>query len=114
MTIKQALKDGRFRDTLPLSMRDDLVKYLQNPNCGSCNLPLLKKIFSDCKKQLLDYFPNSELSEETIVENDNSFNVINCKIQELQDKLRRLGPGRKQIALSRWQDEVTVIINELD
>lgn len=115
MAIKQALKDGRFRDTLPLSMRDDLAKYLQNPNCGSCSLPLLKKIFKECKKQLLEYFPGSELSEEEIVEKmENNFNVINCKIDELQDRLRRLGPGRKQIAICRWQDEATAIINELD
>ena len=44
----------------------------------------------------------------------NNFSIINCSITELESKLRSLSPGRKQIAISRYEDQVTVVINELD
>jgi len=97
-------------------MFDDIQKYLRNPGCA-CNLPLYKKILSECSDQLIAYYPNSDIS---VVEEEpsqlvvNKFNVINCSIGDLESKLRNLGVGRKQIAISRFQDQVTVIINELD
>jgi chemotaxis methyl-accepting protein methylase len=32
----------------------------------------------------------------------------------LEKKLSKLGPGRKQLDVARWEDQVTVVINELD
>lgn len=119
MDVKAALNDHRFRDTLPLEFQDDVVKYLSNPGCP-CNVPIYKKIIKNCKKELKEYYPNlsvpKENEEEKEVENlsKNHFSVINCHIDELEGKLRNLPPGRKQIAICRFEDQATVVLNELD
>ena len=116
MDVKQALTDGRFRDTLPLEVRDDVVKYLHCPSCAA-NINFYRKILNTCKKQLSEYFPNKQFfnEEEHITElTINNWSVINCHIQELEGKLRALPKGRKQVAVCRWEDQCTAIINELD
>jgi len=116
LDIKQALKDSRFRETLPPILMDDVQKFLKNPGCA-CNMPLYKKIMAECSDQVKQYFPNTEiqnLQEEIQKLADNKFSVINCSIDELENKLRKLGAGRKQIAVARFEDQVTVIINDLD
>lgn len=40
--------------------------------------------------------------------------VINCHKDELEHRLQKLGPGRKQIAICRYEDQVTAVINELE
>ena len=110
--IKTALRDGRFRDTLPIDFQPDVAKFLQNPGCN-CNIPLYRRILKECKKQLADYFPNSEITGDEINSiPDNQWTVINCHIDELEDRLRKLPPGQKQLGISRWEDQVTVIVNE--
>lgn len=114
--IKNALRDSRFRDALPKTYQDDIVKYLNNPTC-TCNVPLYRKILKECKDQLIKYFPNSEiLDEEKEISNlaENHWTVINCSIFELEDRLRKLPKGRKQIDVARFEDQVTVVVNELD
>jgi len=116
LDVKKALRDSRFRDSLPESFSEDLEKYLQNPGCA-CNLSIYRKLMTEGKQFLQAYFPNrpvSSLEEEARRIAQNNFVVINCKNHELQDKLRKLPPGRKQIAIARYEDEVTVIVNELD
>ena len=41
---------------------------------------------------------------------------MNSRKQEydLEKKLRKLPPGRKQLDVSRWEDQVTIVVNELD
>lgn len=116
MDVKLALKDGRFRDALPLHLREDVAKYLTNPGC-SCNTPLYKKILKECVPQLKEYFPGGEVTDE--VEEigklaQNNWSVINCHVDELQKHLQKLAPGRKQLAITRFEDQVTCVINELD
>ena len=116
LDIKQALKDRRFRESLPFTMAEEVQKYLQNPSCA-CNLPLYKKIITECKKQVEDYFPSREISnlnEEVKKLADNNWSVINCHIDELESYLKKLSTGRKQIAIARYEDQVTVIVNDLD
>ena len=114
LQVKQALKDPRFRDILPLDLRDDIAKFLQNPGC-SCNMPLYRRVIKECKKELVAYYPGSEvLEDDTRQEIQNNFTVINCSVLELESRLKALPPGRKQIAATRFQDQVTVIVNELD
>lgn len=116
MEVKQALKDHRFRESLPSDFKEDIQKYLQNPGCG-CNVPIYKKIMEQAKEQLQKYYPNrviANLEEEAKNLAKNNFSVINCKAEELEAKLRKLPPGRKQIAITRYENEVTVIVNELD
>ena len=45
---------------------------------------------------------------------ENNWTVINCKADELEERLRRLPNGRKQLAIARYEDLVTVVINEID
>lgn len=116
MQVKQALKDRRFREMLPAEMTDDVNKYLQNPGCA-CNLPIYRRILQKAGEQLKAYFPGHELSdieEEVKKLAENKFSVINCHKDELENKLRKLSPGRKQLAVARFEDQVTVVVNELD
>lgn len=116
LDVKKALRDSRFRDSLPEKFSEDLNKYLQNPGCA-CNLPIFRRLIIEGKEFLQSYFPNrpvANLEEEAKLLAQNNFSVINCKNTELQDKLKKLPPGRKQIAIARFEDEVTVIVNELD
>lgn len=114
--VKTALKDSRFRLTLPKSMESEVNEFLNNPGCP-CNLPLYKKIIRECKEQLSLYFPDSIVpnpDDEVRSIAENHWSVINCRIDELEERLARLGPGRKQIDVARWEDQVTVVVNELD
>jgi hypothetical protein len=116
MDVKQALRDKRFRDSLPENFKEDINKFLNNPGCA-CNMPIYKKVMNEAKQQIQQYYPGrpvSQLDEEIKKLADNNWTVINCKIDELEAKLRKLAPGRKQIAMSRYEDMVTVIVNELD
>lgn len=114
MDVKQALLDSRFREKLPDSFLPDIQKFLSNPGCG-CNHPIYKKVMKEAHAELLAYFPlKTEVEEVSEKQFQNSWTVINCTVQELQKKLRDLPPGQKQIEIARYQDQVTVVINELD
>ena len=114
--VKQALRDERFRKNLPENFSEDVKKFLNNPGCG-CNISLYKKILKDAKENLKEYFPNKEIEDlDTTFQkiSKNNFRVINCDVNELEQKLQSLGPGRKQLAVARFEDKITLIINELD
>jgi hypothetical protein len=116
LEVKAALKDSKFRDILPLEVRDDVAKYLQNPGC-SCNVPIYRRILRECVPALKKYFPGKEITdeaEEIVNLAENNFTVINCHINDVEARLRQLPPGRKQIAVARYEDQATVIVNELD
>ena len=116
MDVKQAMRDSRFRESLPASMRDDIQKYLNNPGCA-CNVPIYKRVMIEGKTQLQQYFPNrsvANLDEEAKKLSENHWRVINCKADELENELKKLPSGRKQIAVARFEDMVTVVVNELD
>lgn len=116
MEVKQALRDSRFRTSLPESFKEEMQKYLQNPGCA-CNVPLYKRIMTEAKEQLQEYYPGrsvTDLDEEAKKLANNNFSVINCHVNELESKLKALPIGRKQIAISRFEEVCTVIINELD
>jgi hypothetical protein len=117
MEVKQALRDSRFRASLPSeSFTEEVQKYLQNPGCA-CNVPLYKKIMVEAKEQLQAYYPNRsivDLDAEAKKLAENHWSVINCHVDELENKLRSLPSGRKQLAVSRFEDQVTVVINEID
>lgn len=119
LEVKAALRDGKFRDILPLDLQDDVVKYLSNPGCA-CNIPFYRKLLTKCKKELQAYYPHAEIPDETEEIEEisklakNNWSVINCSIFELESKLKELPPGRKHLAVARYQDQVTVIIDELD
>lgn len=117
MDVKQALSDPRFRDSLGVAFQEDVAKYLTNPGC-SCNHKIYRRILKEAKQQLLSYFPGrnevTDESEEISRMAKNYFTVINCHKDDLQKELRGLPPGRKQIAITRFEDQVTVVVNELE
>lgn len=117
--IKQALLDERFRASLPDSLTEDVVKFLKNPSCG-CNHPIYLKVMQKAGKEIAAYFPNKEEPQPEEMQKEitrlakNDWQVINCHINELAEKLRELGPGRKQLDIARYQDQVTVVVNHLE
>ena len=116
MDIKKALRDSRFRKIIPVELEEQLLEYLSNPSCP-CNIPFYRTILRECRGQLQKYFPDREITdeeEELRKLAENHWSVINCNASELEGRLHKLGPGRKQIALARFEDHVTVIVNELD
>lgn len=116
MDVKKALRDSRFRLTLPASMNNEVNEYLNNPGCP-CHVPFFKKILKECKEQLQKYFPSQEImdeQEEVVKLAQNDWSVINCHIDELEEKLKKLGPGRFQLDVARYLDQVTVVINRLE
>jgi hypothetical protein len=116
LDVKRALRDSEFRKTLPESLLDDVQKFLNNPGCV-CNVPIYRKIMKFGGEQLKKYFSEKILvtpEEEEAKLAKNNWSVLNCSIGELEANLKKLNKGRKQIAISRYEDQVTVIINELD
>lgn len=112
--VKTAMRDIKFRLSLPPEFKEDIQKYELNPSC-LCNLPIYKKVLQKAKDQLKAYFPGKEI-EEFLEEKpfQNNWSIINCTIHELESKMRNLPPGRKQIAIARYEDKVTIVINEID
>lgn len=116
MDIKQALKDHRFRDSLPFEMNEKVAKFLENPGCP-CNVPLYREILKHHRDKLQKYFPGREVSDEAeSIKHlaENHWTVINCSIDEVEKLLKELPPGRKQIAMARYDKEMTIVVNELD
>ncbi len=117
LDVKAALKDSRFRLSLPKSMEKEINEFLNNPGCP-CHMSLYRKVLKDCKEQLKKYYPNYEVDETVEMQEvkkaaENNWSVINCHIDELEKELKKLGPGRKQMDVARYEDQVTVIINDL-
>jgi hypothetical protein len=116
LDIKTAMKDETFRSKLPESLNPEVQKFINNPSC-SCNVPLYKKIIKEAKDQILEYFPGKTvMSQEEEAEQlaKNNWRVVSCSIGDLEKEMKKLPAGRKQISMSRFEDQVTVIINELD
>ena len=114
--IKKALRDSRFRSTLPKEMGKDIESFLDNPGCA-CHVPLYRKIAKECGEQLMKYFPGMVVpdhDEDVAKLAENHWTVISCHIDELEKRLRKLGPGRKQLDVARYEDQVTVVVNDLD
>lgn len=114
--VKKALKDSRFRLTLPKDMAPAVDEFLNNPGCA-CHTPLYRRVVKECKEQLALYYPGMEVpdhDEDIRRLAENRWTVINCRVDELESRLARLPPGRKQLDVARWEDQVTVVVNELD
>lgn len=115
--VKEALRDSNFRLSLPPELKDDIRKYEQNPNCP-CNLDVYRNILKLGAKQLKEYYPGKEVvnpDAELPPLQENRWKVINCTIGELENFLKKDAAfGRKQVAIARYQDQATIIINDLD
>jgi hypothetical protein len=114
--IKKALKDLNFRQLYP-ELNKEMYEWIANPDC-KCNVPLYNAILSDIKR-LKSYFGDNIVVVEPLlpIEQDqiNKWQVINCKVDELENVLKNISSlnyGPKQIACCRYQDDITVIIND--
>ena len=111
--------DERFRASLPAELTDEVQKFLKNPGCA-CNHPLYMSVMRKAKNQVVAYFPTLDTPPEEEIEktfqkiSTNDWQVINCHVDELTTELRKLKPGRKQLDIARWQDQVTIVINHLE
>lgn len=112
-TIKKALNDYKFRDLFP-DLKEEIEKWISNPGC-KCNLPLYRTILAHTN-QLKTYFGNDIKIEESIIEEEpeqvNQWKVVNCHIDELEGILQSLPHGPKQIAIARYEDQLTMVIND--
>ena len=116
MDVKHALLDERFRETLPEELSDEVQRFLNNPGC-SCNHPIYRSVIKKASAQLSKYFPAKtpvNPDEEIQQLSKNEWSVINCHVNELIHHLRKLPPGRKQLDIARYDDQITIVINELD
>lgn len=107
LDIKQALWDIRFRKLFP-DYEKEINDFLKNPGCA-CNNPLYNKIFEH-KEKLKEYFPTKIIEQE---DPQPTWKVINCSIDDLESNLKKLTKTYKQVAIARYEDQVTVIIYEV-
>lgn len=114
--IKKALRDSSFRALFP-DFRDDMDQFLRNPDC-KCNAPLYNAIMRDTAN-LKKYFGNDVVvtdpplpeQDEDDIEQINQWNVINCHIDQLEQILDQFRAGPVQLAIARYEDQITVVIN---
>ena len=114
--VKKALfGHSQFRDLFP-ELKDEIIKAMGNPSCP-CNVPLFDQILMKYKDRLKEYFGDVEIKspqEEAAETSQNHWKVINCKAEELEEILNKLHKiGRVQLAVARYEDEVTLIVNEI-
>src|SRR5579859_6211407 len=113
MDIKAALNDDRFRKLFP-ELTHEIDKYLKEPKCGACSVPVAREIMNRFPDRVEEYFPGRKVvkpDEEAAKLSENNWSVINCNIKDLEAKLRALPTGRKQLAIARYEDQVTVVVN---
>lgn len=112
-TIKKALLDNNFRKLYP-ELQKEIDQWINNPDC-KCNNPLYNAIINDTNT-LKKYFGEDILVTDYLApiepEQLNQWTVINCHIDELEEYLQKLPSGPKQIAVARWEDQVTIVIND--
>ena len=115
LEIKNAiLNDGRFRDLFP-ELKDKIAEIIHNPGCA-CNVPKIDKFFG-YKDRLSKYFSNRDVKEpkdEVREMNQNHWKVHNCHVDEIEGVLNGLHKvGRYQIAVARYEDRATIVVNSL-
>lgn len=112
-SIKKALRNHEFRNMYP-ELKEEINTYIQNPDC-KCNIPLYNAILFDIDKLKKWFGEDAVVIDPPLPEEPDQLNkwqVINCHIDKLEDFLQGLPHGPKQIVIARWENEVTVIIND--
>jgi len=111
--LKKALRDHGFRGMYP-ELSAEMDKWISNPDC-QCNAPLYNTLLSDIQR-LKRYFGEDIVVAEPAIavepEQINRWQVINCKVDELEAILQGLSHGPKQLAIARFNQDITVVIND--
>jgi len=114
--LKRASKKGDFRKLFP-ELRGQFDAYIQKPGCGHCAAQLINGLM-EYPDRLQAYFGEVDLDVTAPESFDpvgaTNFNVINCSVHELEDRLNALPAAAYQITVARYEDQVTAIINRLD
>jgi len=115
LDIKHAiLSNVKFRELFP-ELEKEIKEVISNPSCP-CHIPTYD-LFFRYKDRLQQYFSMKEIKspqEEAEDESQNNWSVINCKAHELEDVLNKLHKqGRLQIAIARFENEITLVVNSL-
>lgn len=113
-TVKQLLKESRFRKEF-FEYKKEIDQWINNPDC-ECNVPLYNAILSQ-KDKLESYYDDEVIIIDPPIEDFentqiNNWQVINCHVDELEEILRNLPNGPKQIAVARYEDQITVVVND--
>jgi hypothetical protein len=107
--IKQALWHENFRNLFP-ELKKEIDAFLQKPGCSCNNAGIMK--FFQYPDRLHQYFPTKEISTPASNEPPEcKWIVINCHMDELEVKLKELGDSAKQVVISRFEDQITAVIN---
>lgn len=102
--LKSALFDEKFQHLFP-EFKEQIKLFLKDSNC-SCNIGLLKQLLK-YKERIKQYFPNKQIIQK------DSWKVINCNIYDLDQKLKELPKGKKMMAISRFREEITIVLNDI-
>lgn len=110
MDIKSAIWDKRFQELFP-EHEEKFKKTLKSPGCA-CNIKFLRTLMKE-KERLQKYFPTKEIKEEEAVVERDDYVVVNCPIDQLQNKLKSYPKKKRIVAAARWKDSITVILNDI-
>ncbi len=111
MDVKQAIWDKRFRELFP-EYKESLDRVIKDPGCA-CNMNFIRSLLKH-KDRLKQYFPTKEIilpEDEPLT--PNQWLVISCPIDQLEDKIRSIPPGKRVVAAAQWKDRITVVINDV-
>ena len=111
--LKKALWKKEFRDLFP-DLKDKIKKFLTNPNC-KCHQSLFNSLLHG-KEKLEEYFggPVTLLTKPVTEEQlRQKIFVLNVPKDQLQLELRRLPLGPKYISLTRYENEITAVVQLL-
>lgn len=111
---RSILGNSKFRELFP-ELKQEMDQVIGNPNCP-CNVPIYNQFFK-YKDRLIGHFVGKQvpdIKKEVEDLSHNQWQVINCGINELEGILNKAHKlGRKQIAIARYDDKLTVVVNDL-
>ena len=111
--IIKALHNPKFRQILAGDYTEELQSFDKDPNC-LCHHKFYRLIATKEVEAFRRFYPElGELETSNELREDN-WHVINCSVEDVLDQLRKLPPGKKQVALARYEDQVTIVVNEFD
>lgn len=113
MDVRQALRDQRFTELFP-ELSDEITKAQQNLTCGSCAVPVARKILAEYSDRLGTYFPGRPVVQPADEKKSPAAvpRVYNGPCDGLEAWLRKLPHVPAQVTAARWQNECTVIVFE--
>jgi len=111
--LKKALWKSEFRNLFP-ELKEQIKTFLQNPNC-KCNAPLYNTILHH-RDRLESFFGTPlEIVDKPVTEQEllSRIHVINTTVDNLEAELRKLPVGPKHITVSRYQNDITAVVQLL-